>query len=81
MDTVERPGSTVMKLALNVGNIMAAKNMREVESLPKEAYFDDTLFFEVRGTLVATMSTGEAITFDAHQLKRMSSLATTVSEI
>ena len=83
VDTVERPGTTVIKLALNVGNIMA-RNMGEVEALPKEAYFDDSLFFEVHAddkTLVATTTTGEPIVFDQNQMERMSSLASKVSEI
>lgn len=40
--TLQRPGSTVVKLVLNVGNIMSKMYMKE-EAMPKDAYFDDNM--------------------------------------
>ena len=48
MDEMKRPGSTVIQLAINVGNIMTNK-LGIREALPENAYFDDNLFFEVHG--------------------------------
>ncbi len=51
IDMQPRPGSTVVKLALNVGNVFT-KHVGMHGALPKDCYFDDDLFFEVCGLTI-----------------------------
>ena len=46
LDQLQRPGSTVIKLAVNIGNAFT-HHLGIREALPQDAYFDDDLFFEV----------------------------------
>ncbi len=76
LDNEYRPGSTVVKLALNIGNVFTTQ-VGVREALPKDAYFDDNLFLEVsaddKHVLVATQHTGEVSKYDTDlQMKRVS---------
>eukprot|EP00094_Tigriopus_californicus_P000211 TCALIF_00205-PA protein Name:"Similar to rhbg-a Ammonium transporter Rh type B-A (Xenopus laevis)" AED:0.58 eAED:0.58 QI:0/0.22/0.1/0.6/0.44/0.4/10/0/697 len=70
MDDMNRPGSTVVKLALNVGNAFT-QQLGIREALPRDAYFDDNLFFEVHNdekTLIVTQHDGHRAEYNhGHQ--------------
>jgi hypothetical protein len=77
MDDMNRPGSTVVKLALNVGNAFT-QQLGIREALPRDAYFDDNLFFEVHNdekTMIVTQHDGHKAEYNhTHQAKRMHSI-------
>ena len=56
LDNEYRPGSTVIKLALNIGNVFTTQ-VGVIDALPKDAFFDDDLFFEVHPDEKAMVTT------------------------